>query len=185
MFMEPGRVPAFPARRGIRAILMTAALTAISSSHVQAGELGFQAGAFRGYHDTLISYDSDPRWSYAVAGRRLDVRLEASLGQATAPGGEPHHEIWHAGLSPAFRYWVTAHTAVEYVVGGHVSSGVHIGDKTISTAFQFGNSIGVVHRLESSSWGLGLRLTHYSNADIKRPNPGQNYVQFRATYAFE
>ena len=38
--------------------------------------------------------------------------------------------------------------------------------------------------LQGTPWLLGLRLTHYSNADIKQPNPGQDYVQLRASYFF-
>jgi lipid A 3-O-deacylase len=31
---------------------------------------------------------------------------------------------------------------------------------------------------------LSLRLQHFSNADIKRPNPGENFVQLRYAVAF-
>ena len=36
----------------------------------------------------------------------------------------------------------------------------------------------------STPWLIGLRLTHYSNAGIKQPNPGQDYLQVRASYVF-
>ncbi|MGC8508710.1 MAG: acyloxyacyl hydrolase, partial [Thiomonas sp.] len=44
--------------------------------------------------------------------------------------------------------------------------------------------VGVFHRLQGTPWLLGLRYTHYSNADIKRPNPGQDYVQLCISYVF-
>ncbi|AEG91104.1 acyloxyacyl hydrolase [Ramlibacter tataouinensis] len=53
-------------------------------------------------------------------------------------------------------------------------------DKGFSTRFQFtdvvgaGRSFGADRRHE-----LSLRLTHYSNAGIKKPNPGINYLQLR------
>ena len=57
-------------------------------------------------------------------------------------------------------------------------------DKDLATALQFGSSIGVLHRLRSTRWLIGVRLTHYSNAGIKQPNPGQDYFQLWTSYVF-
>ena len=56
--------------------------------------------------------------------------------------------------------------------------------KDLATALQFGSSIGVLHRLRSTRWLIGVRLTHYSNAGIKQPNPGQDYFQLWTSYVF-
>jgi lipid A 3-O-deacylase len=151
----------------------------------QAADAAFQWGEFNSYRDVTVSYGGEPFWMQDVAGRRLDVRLEASVGQAQAPAGTSgKREIWHVGMAPAVRYWITPQTGLEYLIGANLFSGVRLGDKNISTAFQFGNSAGLFHRLSESRWTLGLRITHYSNADVKRPNPGQNYIQLRASHAF-
>ena len=31
---------------------------------------------------------------------------------------------------------------------------------------------------------LALRVQHYSNAGIRHPNPGENFVQLRGSFAF-
>ena len=153
---------------------------------VHAANAAFQWGELDSYRDATLSYTGKPLWTYEFAHRKLDIRLEASVGWVQAPAGaSADRGLWHVGLAPAVRYWITPQTGVEYVVGANLFSGIRLGDKDISTAFQFGNSIGLFHRLGNSPWTLGLRITHYSNADIKRPNPGQNYIQARVSYAFD
>jgi len=172
-------------RCGKLAWLIPMALVGAGIGVARAGEVGIQWGAYHSYREVLVSYDSDSLWTREFGGRRLDIGFEASVGRVTAPSGTSHHELWHLGASPVLRYWLTPRTGIEYLLGGHLFSGVRLGDKNISTAFQFGDSIGLMHRFGTGPWALGVRVTHYSNADLKLPNPGQNYLQLRATYAFK
>jgi lipid A 3-O-deacylase len=58
-------------------------------------------------------------------------------------------------------------------------------DKEFSTAFNFvdvigvGRSIGADRRQE-----LSLRISHISNAGIKKPNPGEEFLQLRYAVMF-
>jgi lipid A 3-O-deacylase len=61
----------------------------------------------------------------------------------------------------------------------------HMRDKHFSTRFNFvdvigvGRSFGADRRRE-----LSLRFSHISNANIKKPNPGENFLQLRYAVAF-
>ncbi|QGW80080.1 acyloxyacyl hydrolase [Variovorax paradoxus] len=58
-------------------------------------------------------------------------------------------------------------------------------DRTFSTAFQFTEVLGVGRSFgENGRHELTLRLQHFSNAGIKKPNPGENFVRLRYTYRF-
>ena len=58
-------------------------------------------------------------------------------------------------------------------------------DKRFGTVFNFGNHIGVGYRLQgSTSPEWSLRLQHFSNAGIRNPNPGENFLQVRWTAPF-
>ena len=58
-------------------------------------------------------------------------------------------------------------------------------DRTFSTAFQFTEVLGVGRSFcENGKHELTLRLQHFSNAGIKKPNPGENFVRVRYTYHF-
>ncbi|HEX2010945.1 MAG TPA: acyloxyacyl hydrolase [Roseateles sp.] len=70
---------------------------------------------------------------------------------------------------------------VEAGIGAHLHSNAYRNrDKQFSTRFNFGDHLAVGHE-----WGadrqheLALRLQHFSNAGIKQPNPGENFLQLR------
>jgi lipid A 3-O-deacylase len=164
-------------------VCLLAMLVAVSHI-VLADELGMVAGGLDGYLGLALNYQSAALWQGTLVTRPLDVSLEYSLGRVQAPAGQSNRNLAHIGLTPFARWWLTSNTGAELGVGANVFSGTRLGDKNISTAFQFGSSLGLFHRLEHSPWLFGLRLTHYSNAGIKEPNSGQNYVQLRASYVF-
>jgi len=168
-----------------RSVVVFVLTTLAAASHVvHADELGGLAGSLNEYRSLALSYQTAPLWQGAFAAHPLDMSLEYSLGMVRAPSDQPNRDLLHVGVTPFARWWFASNTGVELGVGANVFSGTHLGDKGLSTAFQFGSSVGFFHRLQGTPWLLGLRLTHYSNADIKQPNPGQNYVQLRASYVF-
>lgn len=59
-------------------------------------------------------------------------------------------------------------------------------DKTFSTRWNFYDVLGVGHTFggPSGKHELGLRWNHVSNAGLKDPNPGQNFLQLRYTMRF-
>lgn len=168
-----------------RTVVVYVLATLVAASDVvHADELGGLAGNLDGYHSLALSYQTAPLWQGELAAHPLDVSLEYSLGMMRAPSGQSNRDLLHVGVTPFARWWFASNTGVELGVGANMFSGTHLGDKDISTTFQFGSSVGLFHRLQGTPWLLGLRLTHYSNADIKRPNPGQDCLQLRASYVF-
>jgi lipid A 3-O-deacylase len=151
----------------------------------RAGEFSVLWGEDRGYHNFMLAYGARSYWVGEHSGRKMDIHLETSAGRVAASSGSGGNTLWHVGVTPVAQYWLTPQIAIELGIGVNVFSGVHLGDKNISTAFQFGDSLGVLHRVAGTPWTLGARFTHYSNAEIKRPNPGQNYLQLRVSYALD
>ena len=168
-----------------RTVVVFVLTTLVATSHVvHADELGVVVGSLDGYRSLAVNYQSAPLWQGTLVAHPLDVSLEYSLGMVRAPAGQSNRDLAQVGITPFARWWFASNTGAELGVGANVFSGTRLGDKDLSTAFQFGSSVGLFHRLEGSSWLLGLRLTHYSNAGIKEPNSGQNYLQLRASYVF-
>ncbi|CAZ87020.1 Lipid A deacylase PagL [Thiomonas arsenitoxydans] len=179
---RPGLTPAALRRAALAAaLLFTAGL-----APAQATELSALWGIDKGhsYSNATLALQSGPLWQHDFAHSRLDVVLEASLGQVSSSEGPGSRHLTHVGLTPFARWWFAPQTAMEFGIGANLFSGTTLGAKRISTAYQFGDSIGLLHRFAGTPWTLGARLTHYSNADIKRPNPGQDYVQLRVGYSF-
>lgn len=167
-----------------RILACLSVLLTIAGQPVHADEFGLIAGEKSGYQRLALNYQTDPKWRGVLGGRPLDASLEYSLGMVRADSGNSDRELLQAGITLFARWWFAPDTGIELGSGANVFSGTHLGDKDISTAFHFGSSIGLFHRLQGTHWQLGLRLTHYSNAGIKDPNPGQDYLQLRASYVF-
>lgn len=165
-------------------ILAAASIALAATCHVpaQAGEIAALGGYGKHNQNWTLAYQADPIWSSHLGGSPLDVSLEYSVGRVSTHQTPYNRTLWHVGLTPIFRWWLTPATGIEAGIGANLFSGTWLGDKRISTAYQFGDSIGVFHRFDSTPWTVGLRFTHYSNADIKRPNPGQDYYQLRVSY---
>jgi hypothetical protein len=88
------------------------------------------------------------------------------------------------GLTPVFRFSrdeASARFFVEAAIGAHLLSETSpYSGREFSTAFQFGDLIGVGWRLgQERMFELALRIEHFSNAGIKHPNQGIEFVQLR------
>lgn len=183
--VQPTRRQATRGGQFLRPTLAAAILVTAGLAQVQANELSALWGVGKvGYDNATLAYQTGALWTHAFAHSSLDVVLEGSVGRVTGPSDSAHRSLTHVGLTPFARWWFTPQSAMEFGIGANVFSGTYIGSKQISTAYQFGDSIGVLHRFADTPWTLGARFTHYSNADIKRPNPGQDYLQLRLGYSF-
>ena len=118
---------------------------------------------------------------------RLRLRHEVALAEWRVPDAR---NITEFGYSPVFRLERPGASATFFAEGSigarllsHTRLAPHV---PLSTAFQFADMLGV-----GMQWGqgvgaqtVGLRLQHQSNADIKKPNPGINFLMLYYRYAF-
>jgi lipid A 3-O-deacylase len=98
-----------------------------------------------------------------------------------------NEQIAELGLTPVLRLQRNglAGPYLEAGIGVHVLSRTQLGDKRLSTQFQFGDHLGFGYRFGArSAWDLGYRFQHLSNANIKKPNDGINFHQARLLHWF-
>jgi hypothetical protein len=126
-------------------------------------------------------------WATSSQSIRLRLGLEASAG-VWNPHGSSGNALGDLGLTPIFRLQGAGSSGVfvEAGVGVHVLSRTHLSDeKVFSTAFQFGDRVAVGYRFgDALDSELALRLQHYSNAGIKEPNPGINFLLLQYSARF-
>jgi lipid A 3-O-deacylase len=72
---------------------------------------------------------------------------------------------------------------VEAGIGATAFTSTRFANKSISTAFQLGDHAGLGF-LVAPNQRLGIRYSHFSNADMKKPNPGLDVVQMTYSYQF-
>jgi hypothetical protein len=118
---------------------------------------------------------------------RLRLRHEIVLGEWRVPDANAITEL---GYSPVLRLEHPGADGVFFVegsIGARLLSHTWISPTTtLSTAFQFADMVGI-----GMQWGrepgaqtVGLRFQHQSNADIKKPNPGINFVMLYYRFGF-
>lgn len=135
-----------------------------------------------------VQNDWERRW-FARNGYHVSGYWETSLAvlrlraYENVPGRNKNITV--AGFTPVFRYQSDSKLGLyaEAGIGVNLFSDLYKnGDRELSTAFQFSDHLGVGYT--TARWDFGLRYQHYSNASIKSPNGGANWIVAKAAYRF-
>ena len=87
--------------------------------------------------------------------------------------------------TPVFRFERQA-IYLEAAIGFHLVTTHISAHRTFSTAFQFGDHVGAGVRFgPGRRYDFGMRVQHISNGDLRKPNPGINFVLMRLQYDLE
>jgi lipid A 3-O-deacylase len=172
----------------LRAGLLLALLSSGPAAAVDG--VAFEAGEGEGVKRirAAVQWDWKRQW-FRGANWHVGGYWDLSIGQwhddDVAPG--QREDITDVGFTPVFRIQPNGLRGpyVEAGIGAHLLTHTSIGDKRMSTKFQFGDHIGVGYRFgDKGAFDVGYRFQHHSNAGIKKPNPGINFHQVRVQYHF-
>ena len=129
-------------------------------------------------------------WKSSLVGTEVSGLTEASVSHWSAPtavGGR--RGFTQVALVPMFRFRPDQGRSQWFGEAGiGISAMDHhfvTTDKQFTTSFNFVDVLGVGRSFGASrAQEIGLRLQHVSNAGIKSPNPGQNFLQLRYATSF-
>lgn len=136
-----------------------------------------------------VQWNWNKRWFEGKqwhVGGYWDLALGYWRRDDTLPG--QNENITEIGLTPVFRLQQNDLKGAyfEAGIGAHLLSRTTIGDKRLSTQFQFGDHLGLGYRFGAKgAFDLGYRYQHLSNGGIKKPNNGINFHQIRLQYHFK
>lgn len=92
--------------------------------------------------------------------------------------------IGEAGITPVFRLQNNAKKGLY----GEVGVGIHMlsdrynnNGRQLSTKFQFGDHLGIGYVFQNNA-EIGVKLQHFSNASVKKPNDGVNFAIVKFSY---
>ncbi len=129
-------------------------------------------------------------WKNKAWGGEFSAHTEAyvSFWRAKAFGGG-HQSFTQVALVPYLRYRFDQGSSpwfVEAGIGVSTTDKLYVTPvKTFSTRFNFSDNIAVGRNFGAKNQHeLSLRVQHISNASIKRPNPGEEFVQLRYGMSF-
>lgn len=129
-------------------------------------------------------------WQTDWAGGRLGGYWEASFGRWESElddGRTASAWVTQLGVTPVLR-WTPDHSRwfFEAGIGANVLLPIYRSkDKRFSTAFNFGDHLAAGYRFgDHGEHEVALRLQHFSNAGIRHPNPGEDFLQLRWSRRF-
>jgi len=115
--------------------------------------------------------------------------VEAEIGQWRTSGRADDRSVTQLGVTPMLRFYPKAVGSgwfVEAGIGANTIAPLYRNDdKRFSTAFNFGDRVGIGRRFgDRQLHEISMRVEHFSNGSIKKPNPGENFLQLRYTRYF-
>jgi len=128
-------------------------------------------------------------WRSSLLGGELRGHWDINLSRWSFNGAAGYDSINVLGITPTLRlrpdegrspwFW-------EAGVGATLADDRYrTTEKEFSTTFNFASHVGLgVNFGEQRRHELSVRVQHVSNARIKRPNPGENFVQLRYGFHF-
>lgn len=129
-------------------------------------------------------HKSDWLWSSLPDALSLNFEMEIGHWQ-TFHLRHTQAEFTQAGVTPMLRYPLATSPHREWFVEGGVGFHFivplyHTKDKRFSTSFNFQDLLGIGARFGTARrHELVLYGSHFSNADINKPNPGEDFLQLR------
>lgn len=175
------------------ALVLTTALTTLAHSPAAAQWVDYApTGAYVQLgtgENHLKSATVGAVWACAcwqgMLGGRVDAYLEGSLGLWSVRGPNGRTSYGSLGVVPMFRYRFDQGRSpwfVEAGIGAVVTNRLYeTANKGFGSRLNFSDQLGLGYRLNPKE-ELSLRVQHVSNAGLKEPNPGENFLQVR--YAF-
>lgn len=175
----------------VRCMALAACTFAIHTACFAVDGVSFEAGTGKKVDLARVGlqWDWDKQWFQSngtFIGGYWDLTAEQwrEARFQNIPGASQN--ISSIGITPVFRYQRTDKKGfyAEAGIGAHLFSHLYDNDgEQESTAFLFGDHLGIGY-VFSNNMDLGLKLQHFSNASIKEPNDGVNFVVLKLGYHF-
>ena len=126
-------------------------------------------------------------WQSSVLGNPLSAFAEGSINHWEARVANGRKGFTHFALVPILRmHFGSSAWFADAGIGVSVTDQLFVSQtKQFTTAFNFVDVVGVGLGFGTGrAQNLSVRIQHVSNAGIRRPNPGQNFLQLRYASAF-
>jgi lipid A 3-O-deacylase len=128
---------------------------------------------------------------HLVWGTQVTTYADLFLSQWRAPraNGDGHHNYSQLGAVAGWRFRFEEGASpwfFEAGLGGtSMNDRYQSPDRSFSTRFQFTEQLGVGRNFgPRGEHELSLRIQHFSNAGVRKPNPGENFYKVRYLYRF-
>lgn len=166
-------------------------LTVLSPASIAADSVSVEFGA--GDKTKMVRLGAQWKWDrmwWRSNGTHIGGYWDLNIAQwrgnqfRNVPGNTQN--ITAIGITPVFRFQNDSLKGfyAEAGIGAHLlSERYDNNDKQLSTHYQFGDHLGIGY-VFSNNTDVSLKIQHFSNASIKKPNDGVNFAIVRVSVPF-
>lgn len=165
-------------------VALSTNLASASAEDIAPDRLFIQVGVGEGASMVVAGAAWDWSWRRLVASGTATGYWEVSLGRWEGRSDEGHASAWvtQIGVTPVVRWELSNWPSgmfIEAGIGVNLLAPIYrSGNKRFSTVFNFGDHIGFGRCFgDRMQHELTLRIQHFSNGGVKRPNPGEDFLQ--------
>ena len=134
-----------------------------------------------------VQWDWGKRWlssNGSHLGGYWDLTVAQWRGSRYQDLSGQHQNLTNVGFTPVFRWQQDSKKGLYLEAGiglNFLSKHYDNNGRRFSTRFQFGDHLGIGYVFDNKL-DIGLKVQHFSNASIKKPNPGENFIALRVSY---
>lgn len=145
---------------------------------------GLRSGFNSDYRKATLAYETPTLWAHQFqhGWGRVGLNIELGISYWEARQGRTE-SMGQLSAIPMLRWWPNEGFYLELGTGPTVLSRSEFADRDLGTRFQFGSYFGAGLLIQKAH-RIGIRYSHYSNASIKKPNPGLDLLEVAYTYQF-
>lgn len=136
----------------------------------------------------LVAAPAAPLWSRETMSLAAFGEVSVAHWQVPQPDAADRRRITVVGFTPYVRLRDTRieRWFFDFGIGVNTLSDLYeTRDRRFSTHFQFSDHLAIGRSFgDEDAFELSWRFVHYSNAGIRRPNPGVNFQMLRVDYRF-
>ncbi|HYD79260.1 MAG TPA: acyloxyacyl hydrolase [Paucimonas sp.] len=169
-------------------LLLGLSLASSASQAVDSASFEYATGNRTQFVRLGAQWRWDAAW-FKSNGTHLGGYWDATLSQwrgTRYQGRDATQSLTDIGFTPVFRFQNDSKRGIYYegAVGVHYLSRIYdVNNRKFSTRFQFGDHIGIGY-VTNDGWDVALKIQHFSNGSIKKPNPGANFIILKAGREF-
>lgn len=146
--------------------------------------LGLSIGVNTDYRRLALTYETPHFWEHRLPAGWGSLRLSAEFGAAYWKARHVSTEsMGQLTAALMMKWWTTDRFYIELGSGPTLLSKSEFANRRLSTHFQFGSNLGLGFLLNKRH-RIGVRYSHYSNANIKKPNQGLDVLSLVYDFQF-
>lgn len=165
-------------------ILLATAMPVMAQHYTKPpGDWSALYGSYSNYNKYGLSYNTAPFKVWQLESSTIDLSMELEASKWHAASRFNSNNMWQITLNPLWTWRFENGIFLQGAIGASYFSRNNFANKEFGSRWNFSDNIAIGYQFTENT-SLAYRLSHYSNAGLKKLNPGINMQQLIVTHRF-